>query len=308
MRFLPFKTLSFTLLIGFGLSYSPGAAAQYTTVYPDTLNKKRLYTTVGVGLGTYAAGLSFLSFVWYKDKERVPFNFYDDSKGYLQMDKAGHAYAAYWQTHLAYRALRRAGLSKKKALWYGGPVGLVFQTPIEIFDGLYEGWGFSTSDMLANALGPALFVAQEAFFDDQIVLMKFSYSPSVYPTYHSHLGETPLESFFLDYNAHTYWLSGNLKKMTGLEVLPPWLNVAFGYSANGMIYEFDNPEFYRGEPFPDLERYRQYLFSFDVDFTKIPTKHAWLRRVFRTLNMVKVPFSALEYNRVQGFQFRPLYF
>ena len=64
--------------------------------YPDTLNKKRLYRTVCIGAAAYGAGLSFLSFVWYKDKQRIPFNFYDDSKGYLQMDKAGHAYSSYW--------------------------------------------------------------------------------------------------------------------------------------------------------------------------------------------------------------------
>jgi hypothetical protein len=304
----PTSIFKYLLVVLFSISLSGNTKAQYTPVYPDTLNKKRLYTAIGTKAATYAAGLSFLSFIWYQDQERVPFHFYDDSKGYLQMDKAGHAYAAYWQSYSAYHALRWAGVSKKKALLFGGPMGIIFQTPIEVFDGLYEGWGFSNYDMLANAFGPALFVAQEAFWDDQIVLMKFSYAPSKYPDYHSHLGETPLESFFLDYNAHTYWFSGNLKKITGLEVLPPWLNLAFGYSANGMIYEFDNPEFYRGEPFPPLERYRQYLFSFDVDFSKIPTRKPWLRKVFNALNTIKVPFSALEYNRVEGFQFRPVYF
>lgn len=246
-------------------------SAQYASEYPDTINKKRLYTAIGIEAGTYAVGLSYLSFIWYKDQERVPFHFYDDSKGYLQMDKAGHAYSAYWESYAAYHALRWAGVKKNTALLFGGPLGLIFQTPIEIFDGLYEGWGFSKYDMLANTFGATLFTVQEAFFDDQIVLMKFSYAPSIYPSYHTHLGETPLESFFLDYNAHTYWLSANLQKITGIKAVPPWVNVAFGYSANGMIYEFNNPEYYNGAPFPELERYRQYLFSLDVDFTKIKT-------------------------------------
>src|SRR5690606_12332168 len=97
-----------------------------STSYPDSLNKKRLYLVAGTGFGVYAAGLSYLSFVWYKDHERVPFHYYNDSKGYLQMDKAGHAYSAYWESYAAYHALRWAGLSKKKALIFGGPVGLVF--------------------------------------------------------------------------------------------------------------------------------------------------------------------------------------
>jgi hypothetical protein len=122
-------------------------------LYPDTINQRKLRTTIGVELGAYVAGISFLQYIWYKDHERVAFHYYNDSKGYLQMDKMGHAYGAYWQSNSAYVGLRRAGVSKKKALIYGAPMGLVFQTPIEIFDGLYEGWGFPWSDMQPMLLG-----------------------------------------------------------------------------------------------------------------------------------------------------------
>lgn len=290
------------------VSINTFAQYQNTPSYPDSINKRKLNTTIGIEVGSYLVGLSFLNYIWYKDKETVPFHFYDDSKGYLQMDKFGHAFTAYKETSAAYYGLRRAGVSKKKALIFGGPIGLVFQTPIEIFDGLYEGWGFSWSDMIANTVGSSLFVIQEAAFDEQVFLMKFSYSPSIYPNYHTHLGETHLQRFFLDYNAHTYWLSGNLQKLTGFEKIPSWVNIAFGYSANGMIYEFENPEFYRGEPFPKLERYRQYIFSLDVDFTKIHTNKKWLRTVFRAINVIKIPFPALEFNTVDGMKFRPMYF
>lgn len=284
------------------------AQVRFVESYPDTLNKKRLQTVIGVGAGSYLAGLSFLSFIWYKDHERVPFHYYNDSQGYLQMDKAGHAFGAYRESFAAYYALRWAGMDKKRALIFGGPIGIIFQTPIEILDGMYEGWGFSWSDMAANTFGSALFISQQALFDEQVVLMKFSYSPSAYPKYHSILGETQLESFFLDYNAHTYWLSANVFKITGIEKFPKWINVAFGYSANGMIKEFENPLYYNGAPFPHLERYRQFLFSMDIDFSKIPTEKKWLRSVFRAVNLIKIPFPALEYNRIDKFKFRPLYF
>lgn len=276
--------------------------------YPDTLNRKRLITIISTETISYVGGLYFLGGIWYKDKERVPFHWYNDSKGYLQMDKAGHAYSAYRESYSAYYALRWAGLNKKNSLIYGGPIGLLFQTPIEIFDGLYKGWGFSWSDMGANAFGSAWFVAQEALFDEQVILMKFSYSPSEYPQYHHSLGETPIESFFLDYNAHTYWFSGSLQRITGIEKIPPWLNLAVGYSGNGMIKEFENPTYYKGEPFPDLDRYRQYILSLDIDFTKIPTKKKWLQKVFRTVNLIKIPFPAVEFNRIDKVRFRPLYF
>jgi len=276
--------------------------------YPDTLDKKRLYTVIGTEALSYSAGISFLSFIWYRDHQRVPFHYYNDLKGYLQMDKAGHAFGAYRESFSAYYALRWAGVDKKKSLIYGGSLGLIFQTPIEIFDGLYEGWGFSWTDMAANTLGSVLFITQEALFDEQVVLMKFSYSPSIYPKYHSILGEAHWERFFLDYNGHTYWLSGGIKRITGINSIPPWLNFAIGYSGNGMIYEFENPLYYQGQPFPYLERYRQFLFSFDINFSKIPTKSKFLKKTFRAINLLKVPFPALEINKIEGVKLRAFYF
>jgi hypothetical protein len=281
---------------------------KYVVTYPDSISNKRLGKVIGYGAGVYALGISYLSFVWYKDHERVPFHFYDDSKGYLQMDKFGHAYSAYWESYAAYKALRWAGVDKKKALIWGAPMGFVFQAPIEVFDGLYKGWGFSWWDMAANAFGSTLFTLQEVFFDEQLILMKFSYSPSGYPKYHHILGTNHLENFFLDYNGHTHWLSANIKGLTGISFLPGWLNMAFGYSANGMIFEFENPTYYQGKPFPYLERYRQFLFSLDIDMSKIPAKRRWVRTVFSTVNLIKVPFPALEFNRIDGVKLRPLYF
>lgn len=299
--------IAFILLL-FYVTIPLKAQPQFTKSYPDTLIKKRLYTTIGTETATYLAGLSFLSFIWYKDHERVPFHYYDDSKGYLQIDKAGHAYGAYRESYSAYYALRWAGMDKKRALIYGGPIGLIFQTPIEIFDGIHEGWGFSWYDMAANTLGSLFFITQELLFSDQLIQMKFSYSPSIYPSYHTHLGVTHLERFFYDYNGHTYWLSGNLKRITGINKLPPWLNLAFGYSANGMIYEFNNPVFYNGEPFPYFERYRQFIISLDINCSKIRTNNKLLSNVLRAIDLIKIPFPAIELNRVGGIKFYPLYF
>lgn len=301
------KNITLLVFLAF-ISLHSFSQALFFDPYPDSINSRKLYTTIGIETGTYLAGLSYLSFIWYKDHERVPFHFYNDSKGYLQIDKAGHAYGAYRESYSAYYALRLAGVNKKMALIYGGPIGLIFQTPIEIFDGLYKGWGFSWADMAANTLGAGLFTLQEAIFDEQVFLMKFSYSPSIYPQYHSSLGESHIERFFYDYNGHTYWLSGNLSKLTGSKNIPSWINIAFGYSANGMIYEFENPQYYMGEPFPYFERYRQYLFSLDIDFSKIPTQKKWLKSIFKAVNLLKIPFPAMEINKVDGFTFRYLYF
>ncbi|MEM8887459.1 MAG: DUF2279 domain-containing protein, partial [Bacteroidota bacterium] len=171
------------------------------------INKSRLRTAIITESALYLGSMAYLQFIWYKDKERVPFHFFDDSKGYLQMDKMGHAYGAYLQSYLSYRWLRSAGLSKKKALLFGGTAGIVLQTPIESFDGLYEGWGFSWSDMAANTAGSFLVIGQELLFDKQLFQYKFSFSRSIYARQaNGYLGDNTLESLFFDYNGHSYWL------------------------------------------------------------------------------------------------------
>ena len=90
--------------------------------------------------------------------------------------------------------------------------------------------------------------------------------------------------------------------------MPVWLNIAVGYSANGMIKEFENPKYYKGKPFPELERYRQVFLSLDVDWTRIKTNKRWLRNLFRVMNIIKVPFPAIEWNGIGEVKLRPVYF
>jgi hypothetical protein len=287
------KLLYFLLLSTLGLSSAYGQTQDH---YPDSIHPGRLRTVIFTESAFYLAGNSYLQFVWYKNHESVPFHFYNDNKGWLQMDKAGHAYGAYHYSHKGYHALRWAGVSRKKALIYGGALGLVLQTPIEVFDGLYEGYGFSVGDMVANTAGSALFTVQQALWDQQIVSMKFSYSPSGYPQYNPYsLGSTPMQSFFSDYNGHTYWLSTNLHSIFPQSRLPKWLNLAVGYSGNGMLKEFENPEYIAGKDVRAVQRYRQYVLALDIDLSRVHTRSQFLNSVLRNLNMIKVPLPAIEY-------------
>lgn len=277
---------------------------------PDTLNHKRLRTVIAVESGFYLSGNVFLQYIWYRDHNRTPFHYYNDNKGWMQLDKCGHAFGAYHYSRLGYDALRWAGVSRKKALLFGAPLGFVMQAPIEVFDGLYEGYGFSKGDMIANACGSLLFGVQQALWDAQPVKLKFSYSPSGYSKYNPYtLGNSGVESFFMDYNGHTYWLSLNAGDVfKSNPKIPKWLSLAFGYSANGMLREFSNPLLVRGNPVPDFPRYRQYLLSLDVDLSKIKTKCRFLSALFKQLNTLKIPFPALEYNTLGRYTFRPFYF
>ncbi len=214
------------------------------------------------------------------------------------MDKLAHSFIAYQESRAGYHALRWAGVPKNKALLWGGSLGFILQLPVEIFDGIYEGYGFSMGDVVANTSGSLLFTLQEWRWDEQRIKMKYSFSPSPYAKVRPRvLGENAFEQLFLDYNSHTYWLSVNLKSFAKNSNLPAWLNVALGYSANGMLGEFENPDFINGQPAPNYERYRQVLLSLDVDLSKIPTRSIFLKRVLGSLNILKIPFPAIEFNK-----------
>jgi hypothetical protein len=85
---------------------------------------------------------------------------------------------------------------------------------------------------------------------------------------------------------------------------PKILNFAFGYGADGMTGALENPVGIS----PPFERYTQLYFSLDLDLSRIPCKRKWIKTVLSTLNIVKFPFPALEFNTVQGIRFHPIYF
>lgn len=265
---------------------SLGKAAGYTAVY-------------------YGGAMFLMSKTWYKGRETVPFHFYNDNKGWLQVDKFGHAFGAYLYSCAGYEFLLNSGCSKKEALMYGATLGFILQAPIEIMDGIHEGYGFSGGDFIANFLGSALVLGQELLFNEQVVRYKFSYHETGYShKANGYLGSTALNRVLKDYNGHTYWLSMPVKVICKSESIPPWLNVAVGYGAKGMYGEFENIMEYKGVPIPEAVRYRQFYLSPDIDWTKFNTGSRFLRKLFSALNLVKFPLPALEFNstgKVKGY-------
>ena len=265
--------------------------------YPDEINKRMLTTAIVSESVFYFGGMSYLQFLWYKDHERVPFHFYNDNSGYLQVDKFGHSFGSYLESYIGYHWLRRSGVPKKQSLLYGGTLGFLLQAPIEVFDGLYEGWGFSWGDIVANTSGAAFLIGQELLFDDQVFKYKMSMSQSEYaPLANGYLGNNIFESLFYDYNSLTFWISGNVNRFVMHDKLPDWLNLSVGYSANGMYGEFTNRRYFRGVVIPETERYRQFLLSLDIDWTKIHTNSRFLNGVLQAMAFIKLPFPALEFN------------
>jgi len=275
----------------------------------NTINKARINgLLIGGGLA-YAGSMTGLYHLWFKNYPQSSFHFINDNHEWLQMDKAGHATSSYYIGLLGYEALRWAGFNNKKAAWYGGSMGFAYLTVIEILDGFSAGWGASSGDLIANSLGSAAFISQQLIWEEQRILMKWSFHMTGYAKYRPDLlGRSFAERALKDYNGQTIWLSANIRSFLKNERrFPGWLNIAFGYGAEGMIGANSNPAFHNDEPLPGFDRYRQFYISPDIDLTRIKTKSPLLNKTLKTFGFLKIPLPALEFSS-KGVKFHPLYF
>jgi len=268
---------------------------------------KNFYKFLLVEGATLTGAMSYLKYEWYSDKKRVPFHFYNDFKGWNQIDKFGHFYASYLESNVGYSLMKKFNFSEKQSLIFGGSQGFILETPIEFFDAYYEGWGFSMTDMVANALGSSFFIIQQRIFGEQLLRPKLSFSRSIYSKdANGYLGKNNfLSQFIYDYNGYTYWFSFSPSKIFKIKKIPEWINLSFGYGANGMIGEFSNISTYNGKNIPYHERYRQYYLSLDIDFSKIKSKSKVLKKIFNALSYIKIPLPTIEISnkKIRGHYF-----
>lgn len=290
-----------------------------------SLNKKKLYSIIATKSIAFGGALVVLNEVWYKDFPRSGFHTFNDGKEWLQVDKAGHAFSAYFLSRWSSRLYLWSGLNNKKASLAGAASAMIMMSSIELFDAFSEAWGFSVWDFAANSFGTGLFLSQEFLWQEQRIMLKTSYFPKNYKSGEIKkrtdqlYGTSFLEQSLKDYNGQTTWVSLNIASFIQKENrFPKWLNVSFGYGAEGILGGFENkwcknesekfldcPEDLRIDR-TDIDRYRQYYLSLDVDFTKIKVRKKGWQTVLGMLNIVKMPFPALEFNSKNKIRLSPL--
>ncbi|MCC5916917.1 MAG: DUF2279 domain-containing protein [Cryomorphaceae bacterium] len=274
----------------------------------DTLNSVRLRNTILIESTLATATLSGLYVLWYADYPQSSFHFVNDNRDWLQMDKFGHAMSAYYVGVKGIELMKWTGMEKKKALWYGGLQGWAFLLAVEVFDGFSEQWGFSPGDFYANTLGAGLAIGQEALWDEQRILMKFSFSGSPYRKENPNvLGTSLWQSWLKDYNGQTYWLSASPGQFMQNSKWPEWLCVSVGHSGMGMATGDPNNQV-ANSSYNHLHRQRQYLFSLDIDLTKIHVRNRFWRNVLHTINFIKIPMPTFEVQQNGNTQWHWMYF
>lgn len=258
-----------------------------------TLSKKRLITISSSICGVWAGSIIGLQTIWYNDTIPNKFKFFDDSKNWLQMDKVGHVYTAYQLNRLTTGLYLWTGLDNKKATWIGFGISTGFQTTLEILDGFSGTWGWSWADVASNTFGSALYTSQQLIWEEQRILPKFSYSPSPFASVRPEvLGSTFAESFLKDYNGQSYWISFSPGSFLSESRIPKWACLSFGYSAHEKLVG-SQPTF--TDPFTGITYHeqREFLFSFDIDFSQLDIKKPWLKTIVKQFNYLKVPFPTM---------------
>ena len=126
-------------------------------------------------------------------------------------------------------------------------------------------------------------------------------------------GTSPFHVILKDYNALTVWGSVNISSFMNKENsrFPKWLNVAVGYGAGNLYGGFENkwttPDgtvfVLDEEAYP---RYRQFYLSPDIDWSRVPSRHRWVKLALGLLNYVKIPAPVFELNTLGSVDFHPL--
>lgn len=250
----------------------------------------------------YGGSLYALSKTWYKNPP-TQFHIADDSYEWKQIDKIGHLYTSYQICRHTSELYKKTGISKKQAIIYGAISGFFFQTPIELLDGFSPDYGFSPGDMVANLIGPAIFVGQYSLWDEIRIQPKFSFHYTTLATIRPELlGKNWSEQWLKDYNGQTYWFSGSPGAFSQNSMWPSWLCISVGYGIQNMVAAETEKSNELG-----YHPYRQYYLSLDIDFTKIKTRSKFLKTIAFMINNLKIPAPALEFSN-RGVAFRPFYF
>lgn len=280
------------------------------------LNKPRVIT-VSAGLaGMYGIANIWFSQAWYSQFDKSRFHFFNDAAEWQQIDKVGHATSAYYLNRLGHDLFNWSGLKPNAAMWSGVGVAQAYQLVIEIQDGFSSEWGFSLTDVGANLAGSALYVGQHYLWGEQRFVLKESAWPANHPDAVKDraddlFGTSFGEQFLKDYNATTFWLTASIGSFIKKDTkFPDWIGVSFGYGGRGMYGGFSNtsycniegvsvsdcPESEINTSAANIDRVRQFYLSLDIDFTKIPVRSDALKAFLEVINIIKIPFPAVEFN------------
>ena len=248
--------------------------------------------------------------VWYKNYARSDFHFFDDFKEWNGMDKVGHACTSYQLNKFSHTLFEKNNI--KNPLLKSSIYTFGYMLGVELLDGYSTEWGFSIYDVIGNGIGTFLYSFQESKLKSQPFKIKFSFTKTPYATCRpSLLGENRLQQIFKDYNGQTYWVTFNYNELWNKKIkLFDYVDFAVGYSIDGFTGGHNNPEISScncvTSDCNNLKRTSQFIFSLDLNTSKIKNNHPILGKFLLPFDIIKIPFPAFILNNSKNF--RLIYF
>jgi hypothetical protein len=86
------------------------ASAQEQTAIDSVTKAKRVRLVASIFGGSYGASFISLNKTWYANYPRSRFQFYNDGKEWLQMDKVGHFYSSYNLARISHKGWAWTGI------------------------------------------------------------------------------------------------------------------------------------------------------------------------------------------------------
>lgn len=305
-----FGLLVFTTLVFLWLAIGSDGAMQVQNRLTANNPKRQQWLMAGLLGIIYVLIMLSVNRLWYQQQARTDWHFFNDNAEWLQMDKVGHFYATFHTARIIMHALKNRGLALGQATNIGSLCSFLMLTPIEFFDGYAAQYGASLGDAFANASGAMFFWWQLRIYKRVVCMPKYSFHPTQYAAMRPNvLGNGIWQSFLKDYNGQTYWFNipANRLLPTAYRFAPAWLNVAVGYSADGMAYGRTEQNLANG-----LQPAREYLFSLNISLrnTSLFRKYGHtttVRAIVFWFEGYQLPFPCIQLGQ-NGFIFHPLYF
>jgi len=254
--------------------------------------QKRNRALVVTGSTALAAGAlyTYLQKTWWAEGS-TSFHF-DQGRDWRysnNLDKMGHFMGGMMAADLYYDVFRWMDMPDRKAAWWGFGMGTAMHLAIEVKDGYAKDWGFSIPDIVAGSVGslmPVLRLKSEFFRHTDF---KFSYWRRS-DKYFQATGKEPKFNID-DYINQTYWMTVNLKYLTGKKVewMPDWLGISLGWGIEAESWNTNPAD-------PGTGGRPEFYLSPDIDLVRLfkPKKPFW-KFTLQRLNYLKFPMPTLQF-------------
>ncbi len=238
-------------------------------------------------VGGNAALLGYMKSAWWTGEKADEFFFRADwDENFRDQDKFGHALGGYQLTRFGAALIRSACVAKPRAVAWSAAYAAAFQLQIEIFDGMFDKYGFSYADLIANTAGTALAVLHETHPRTRAIKPTMSYARTAALRNRDEFGGELRPS--LDYSGQTYWLSADVNAMLPPAAKPYWpafVRVSAGHS----ITDWIDPR-----TGANIRAKRKILLTLDFDAEKLPGNNRIWKTIKRQLSYVHLPSPALQ--------------